>query len=171
MLNPLLPSQLFHPCNPVESLDFASVAVAAVFAHKIKEKLGKITGMKCVLDVNTDKTDMVAVEYKDGEGSVLYIDPSEFVPGSCVFYKTGVDGSVKDLRRLIGTDDDSVAYDLMDRLGLGYVEANGCWFGGENGMKWPPGLKQAIETLGDIELNVALYRCDAEEKDFTNGIS
>jgi hypothetical protein len=177
MANPQSPSNLFHhmgvSCPPCEvpKLDFVSVAVAAVVAHKIRER-GFITGMPSRLDVDTEKTDMVRVEYREGEGSVMYINSGLFVPGSCVFYKTGVEGAegVKELRRLIGTDRDSCAFDLMDRLSLGSVDASVCWFGGKNDITWPTGLKGAVEALGDVELNVALFRCGSEEKDLTNGM-
>jgi glycogen debranching enzyme len=178
---PTSPTHLFHhmgvSCPPVSepapSLEFASAAVAAVVAHKVKSKLrGVITGMPSHLDVSTDGTDMIRVE-KDGDGTVIYVNPVEFVPGSCVLYKTGVEGEgVGELRRLIGIEKDALAYSLIDRLALEHVEASVCWFNeGKNGFAWPPGLREAVDELGDVELNVALFRCSAEDKDFTNGIN
>ncbi|KAJ3036051.1 hypothetical protein HDV00_003098 [Rhizophlyctis rosea] len=73
-------------------------------------------------------------------------------------------GPLHHLWRLLGLEDRNAGIEMMVQLGLDIFGAGKLWYGADSS-RWPPGLREAVEKLDIVEINVALYRAGAEEQD------
>ena len=188
------PSQLFHHMGvalmPQPHVDIANVVNATIIANKLKPRIiGVISGIPSTLDFSTSFTSMTNVSRSDSKTDISILD--DFVPGSIVMYRTWMNNSPiyedKDrcdspnsdvfitepvkkssMCELLGISEcDEI--EIMVKFGYSNKRATELWYTDDK-EKWPVGLFNAIENLGDLEINAALYRSGPEESDFTNGI-
>jgi hypothetical protein len=69
---------------------------------------------------------------------------------------------VAHLWELLGFEDRKYGLQIMSHMGLDPLHISMLWY---TALSWPPGLREAVSGLSIQELNVALYRSEAEERD------
>ncbi|RKO90442.1 glucanotransferase domain of glycogen debranching enzyme-domain-containing protein, partial [Blyttiomyces helicus] len=73
-------------------------------------------------------------------------------------------GPLKALWDLMGLDRKNAGIEMMVRLGWDILGANHLWYASDRA-SWPPGLWDAVQECGMLEINAALYRSEDEERD------
>jgi glycogen debranching enzyme len=177
-LPPKTPTNLYHPAI----LDFDS--------PYSKNEFGTIAGLSSTLKISTTTSFLTTVNVNGDDNdtnveSVITInDEKSFSPGSIVLYRTWPVGTsinetnglvrhisdvsihkdaspMEKLWCLLGMNDKPFVIELMSKLGADVLSS---------GIPWAernffPGLLASIKPIKAIGLNVALYRCESEDRD------